>query len=499
MPKINLSIANRRVSLDFNQHFSYLVKINESLRQGSSAYYQNLGLTYVDVPEIVGVTGACENIDTLFKVQNRLSLPLFFTQTGQLSLEQALQSFPGVFTVINSGRDEEIEDARHLRQFRLTEEEFDCRLAGLERLNFQEEKMYEILLRHIEGVVKSILKKVLADHRKILQKAYHRDIGQLRLAVHRPFFRVSYEEAVRILNKNGYPETRFGDDLKADHEAAIVKYFNKKQTEIPVFIMKYPKEIKFFNMQVSPHDPRLALSADLIFPYAGEGVGSAVREPDFKRLNERLIHSTMFRLHLRRGGTYRDFKWYLDIIKNKKTHPHAGYGLGNERVLQYLLAEKDIRRVSTFSLLNQQTGDWDKAHYGQAAMISPAKKHILLTIGQLKDKQFLLPYMMRMADKSHFVLYATAGTHRFLKDNGILTSRVYKIAEGGDGVNIANLLNRRIFDLVINIPRHRKKMDSTELTDGKLIRRSAVERGVSLITNREVAAVLMDNLVRCAY
>jgi len=95
--------------LNFNDHFANLVRINESLNQGAQKNYQRLGLTYVDVPEIVGITGACENVDTLFKVGNRLDIPLFFTQTGQLSLEQTLQSFPGAYTVIHSGRDEELE------------------------------------------------------------------------------------------------------------------------------------------------------------------------------------------------------------------------------------------------------------------------------------------------------------------------------------------------------------------------------------------------------
>ena len=78
----------------FNQHFANLVRINASLNRGARVSYEQTGLTYVDVPEIVGITGACENVDTLFKVGNRWDIPLFFTQTGQLSLEQALQSFP---------------------------------------------------------------------------------------------------------------------------------------------------------------------------------------------------------------------------------------------------------------------------------------------------------------------------------------------------------------------------------------------------------------------
>ena len=162
-----------------------------------------------------------------------------------------------------------------------------------------------------------------------------------------------------LLTTNGYPEVRFGDDLKAEHEAKIAELLNEKRQERPVFIMQYPKEIKFFNMKVSTADPRVVLSADLILPHAGEATGSAVREHDFEKLNERLITSSMFELHLARGGTYEDFGWYLDIIKRQGTQPHAGYGIGNERVIQYIFGERDIRNVSIFSLLNSQTGDHD--------------------------------------------------------------------------------------------------------------------------------------------
>lgn len=141
MKKINLTIQNRKIPLNFNEHFSNLVKINQSLNFGAKENYQKRRMVYVDVPEIVGITGACENVDTLFKLGNRLDLPLFFTQTGQLALEQSLQSFSGVWTVIHSGRDEEEEDDRHLRQFRLTEEEFDSTTVGMTRETYDEDKM----------------------------------------------------------------------------------------------------------------------------------------------------------------------------------------------------------------------------------------------------------------------------------------------------------------------------------------------------------------------
>ena len=157
MNKIHLTIEKKKLTLNFKDHFANLVAINESLNFGAAENYRKRGLVYVDVPEIVGITGACENVDTLFKIGNRLDLPLFFTQTGQLALEQALQSFSGTWTVIHSGRDEEEEDIRHLRQFRLTEEEFDSTTIGMTRQNYDEDKMYETLLKNIQKIRKSIL------------------------------------------------------------------------------------------------------------------------------------------------------------------------------------------------------------------------------------------------------------------------------------------------------------------------------------------------------
>lgn len=353
MRKIKLNVEGKEVSLEFNKHFANLVLVNQSLNFGATKNYKKMGMIYVDVPEIVGITGACENVDTLFKVGNRCGESLYFSQTGQLSLEQSLQSFEGVYTVIHSGRDEEIEDVRHLRQFRLTEEEFDCSFAKMNRSNYDEEKMFKVLLTHIQKAVQAMLKTVLIDNKETLKTVYGRDIKMLEKAANSDFLKIEYSQAVKLLNKNGYPELKFGDDLEARHEAKVVLLLNKTKTELPVFITKYPKEIKFFNMKVSSKDPRVVLSADLILPYSGESTGAAVREHDYKKLKERLLTSTMYQLHLKRGGTLEDFKWYLDIIKNEEANPHAGYGIGNERVMQYIFGTPDIRKISLFTLLNK--------------------------------------------------------------------------------------------------------------------------------------------------
>lgn len=494
MKKLNLTIENKKITIDYNTHFANLVKINQSLTFGARENYQKQKLTYVDVPEIVGVTGACENIDTLFKVGSRLGLPLFFTQTGQLALEQALQSFSSVWTVIHSGRDELQEDNRHLRQFRLTEEEFDCTTIGMTREKYNEEKMYENLLNHIQTTIQSMIKQILQDHSEILKKIYKRNIDKLIYAQTHDFLKVTYYDAILLLQKNGYPKLKFGTDLESAHEAKVVALMNKNKTELPVFIMKYPKEIKFFNMKVSTQDEKVCLSADLIFPYAGEGVGSAVREHEFNKLNKRLITSNMYKLHIQRGGKYADFKWYLDIMRKKATNPHAGYGIGNDRVLQYVFGELDIRNTSIFSLLGRQTGDWNKNRYGQAAILGIEKKHVLLSIGKITNKNKLLPYIQNVIKNNlKVIFYTTENTYKFLQEKQIQTSLVYKISQTGKSPNISDLLARKVFDVIINIPTPDKKEGQT---DGQLIRKSAVQSGINPITDMEVAQMILENLAK---
>src|SRR3989339_244640 len=205
-----------------------LVGINSSVFYGTINHFKKIGLQYAEVPAIVGIIGACENVDTLFKVGNRLSLPLFFTQTGQLALEQVLQSSHGAYAIIHSGRDEEIEDKRHLRQFRLTEEEFDCTLAGMTRETYDEEKMFIALLSHIEKATKAMISAVMTDHQKVLSSKYKRDPGVLREIVAPTYLRIAYEKAINLLQQAGYSDLDFGSDLEAEHEAKIVELINSR-------------------------------------------------------------------------------------------------------------------------------------------------------------------------------------------------------------------------------------------------------------------------------
>ena len=201
----------------------------------------------------------------------------------------------------------------------------------------------------------------------------------------------------------------------------------------------------------------------------------------------------MYKLHLKRGGKYEDFKWYLDIMEKKSTNPHGGYGIGNDRVLQYVLAESNIRNTSIFSLLNRQTGDWERKRYGQAGILGIEKKHILLSIGKPENKKYLLPFIKKVSQSPRVIFYTTEKTHQFLKAHKIRSSLVYKISQQGKSPNIADLLERKVFDIIINIPT-REGIRKQEMTDGQMIRKSAIDLGLTPITDIEVATMVINKL-----
>ncbi len=502
--KLTIHAGRGTRTLEREAQLENVIRLAATLYSSAHQHYQRAGLQYVDVPQIVGITGACENVDTLFKIGNRQALPLFMTQTGQLALEQALQRFSGVYTMIHSGRDEELEDERHLRQFRLTEEEFDWTMVAAKNATYDEARMYEALLQHIESAAKATICALLQEHGTMLKKIYGRNVRELSKALDYPFLRITYADAIRLLNAQGEPALQFGADLVAEQEQKIVRVLNEQaraenphlpSEDRPVFIMRYPEEIKFFNMKVSQADSRVVLSADLILPYSGEAVGSAVREHDGQKLKERLLGSTMFKLHRARGGSYRDFTWYVeDIIRAGRTQPHAGYGLGNERLLQFIMGQRDIRLCSVFSLMAEQTKDWDTNRRGQSLMIAH-QKAVLLSIGKSQNKRKLLPSLQKIAEDG-FVLYATEKTHHFLQRHDIRSTLVHKISQPGRP-NLKDLLGQNLFDLIVNIPTRnprRARGESREFTDGRLIRQTALDSGTTLITDVEVAQDLFEKL-----
>ncbi len=490
MQNLTIQTLKGPINVNYYEHVQRIMELHTTLHLTALSYYPTTGLKYVLVPQMVGVTGACEQIKTLYRILNKLNLPLYAPQTGQLALELFQMFYPGVFTIMRSFRDEGVEDCRHLFEFSLGEEEFSWPSVEGES-QFNPERMFEHLLQRIESAVRHFVNTIIVNHPDTLE-FYGQNTKELLEIIKYPFLRITYDEAIILLQQNGYPELKWGDDLKDKHEQVVVIEMNKiakRFGKCPVFITHYPTAIKFFNMMPNPKNPLQVFSADLILYGSGESVGSAVREPDPILLKNRLLASDMFRILTENGGTYDDFKWYIeDVVGSGFIKPHAGYGMGFERVIQSILGFPDIRDCAPANLYGRFTGDFDSRRQGIDSILSPAPRTILLSIAD-GSKAELLPSIQMIANNG-IVLYTTSGTHQFLHEHGISTTLVHKISETGKP-NLADLLQHKVLTNVINIPS--PAQGQTE-TDGEAIRQLAIDTGTYLITDVLVAKHLFQKL-----
>ena len=148
-----------------------------------------------------------------------------------------------------------------------------------------------------------------------------------------PFPRITYDEAVDILNKNGKPMA-WGDDIGGDEETVLAEQFEK-----PVFVTNYPAKIKAFYMQPDPQRPEVVLCADLLAPEGyGEIIGGSQRIHDLALLEQRIAEHKLPR---------EAFAWYLDL-RRYGTVPHSGFGMGIERMVSWICKLPHIRETIPF-------------------------------------------------------------------------------------------------------------------------------------------------------
>lgn len=325
----NLKNTKNRLTVIISSEAKIVDEINDLLMWGAMKHIRNENFIWIEVPNMTKITGACENVDTLYKVDH-FGMEAYLAQTGQLYLECKIPLHNKVWTIITSSRAEDSADSRHLNQFKLIE--------------FEHHGNLEELLRNVESTIKAMFVSVMVYGRKQLD-----ELGRLE-EINRwftdGFSRITYTKAISFLQKSGL-KIEWGEDFGSKEELLLVKEFGDK----PLFITHFPKKIKFFNMRVNDDTPEIVNSADLIMPYAGEAVGSAERENNYDRLVERLEQSDMFKILYERGKTLNDFQDYLDLIK-KYPILHSGCGIGFSRISQAVLGVNDIRISSNYPLQN---------------------------------------------------------------------------------------------------------------------------------------------------
>ncbi|MEM5815389.1 MAG: amino acid--tRNA ligase-related protein [Candidatus Aenigmatarchaeota archaeon] len=305
-----------------------IAKIESSALKGARKYCEENGFIEIMVPHITKATGSCENFLTVFEV-DYFGKKMYLTQTGQLYLEVLTPFLKKVWCIIHSFRAEPDVDDRHLTEFPLIELEF--------------EGNFEDLIKHIEGIIYSMVSKVEEERKEELEKF---EVDKEYLSIFKPpYKRITYTKAIEILKEIGI-DIDWGDDIKSTHEKILLKYLGMK----PFLLTHWPVHLKFFDMKVNDRDSRIVNSCDLILPFSGEAVGGSEREYTYERLRKKLEESQMLKLIKERGGRIEDFDWFLNFYKNNKANLHSGFGVGFNRVIQSMLKLPDIRMSTVFPL-----------------------------------------------------------------------------------------------------------------------------------------------------
>ena len=292
-----------------------ILRVRSEVVRACRDFLEERDFTLIDAPILT--PAACEGTTTLFET-DYFGHPAYLTQSGQLYMEAAAMAFGKVYCFGPTFRSEKSKTRRHLNEFWMVEPEMAyCDLQ--ESMNLAED------------MVTFVVSRVLERRRKELD-LLERDVSRLE-KIQKPFPRISYGAAVDLLHAEG-SDIQWGTDLGGDDETLISDQF-----ESPVLVHRYPLEIKAFYMKADPLDGRLALCMDMLAPEGyGEIIGGGQREDQLGALERRID------LH---GLPKKSFEWYLDLRRYGSV-PHAGFGMGIERVVAWICGLHHVRETIPF-------------------------------------------------------------------------------------------------------------------------------------------------------
>jgi asparaginyl-tRNA synthetase len=292
-----------------------ILRVRSTVIRACREYFDDRDFTLVDAP--VFTPAACEGTTTLFAV-DYFGEPAYLTQSGQLYIEAAAMALGKVYCFGPTFRAEKSKTRRHLTEFWMVEPE----VAWLDLqgdMDLAEDFLVEVVGR------------VLRERRAELE-ALERDLAALE-RVQKPFPRITYDEALVRLRDAGKP-VDWGDDFGGDEETVLASQFDR-----PVLVHRYPAQVKAFYMKGDPDDPRLALCVDVLAPEGyGEIIGGGQREDDLATLQRKIAEH---------GQPESAFSWYLDLRRYGSV-PHAGFGMGIERMVAWLCGLHHVRETIPF-------------------------------------------------------------------------------------------------------------------------------------------------------
>jgi asparaginyl-tRNA synthetase len=294
-----------------------ILKLRDQIIRALRDYFYENDFVLIDTPILTGSIG--ETAATLFSTEYFNLGKAYLAQTGQLYVEAACMAFGKVYCFGPTFRAEKSKTKRHLTEFWMVEGEM-AYYDHNDNMEVQEE------------LVVYVVERVLEKNRAELEYL-GRDLAPLE-NVKRPFVRLLYDEAIKILQKKG-SKIEWGDDLGGGDETRLSNQYDR-----PVFVTCYPKEAKAFYMKPNPEDPRTFLCDDLLAPEGyGEIVGASQRNDDFDSLLARIKEEKL---------PVDAYRWYLDLRKYGSV-PHSGFGLGLERTVAWICGLKHIRESIPFA------------------------------------------------------------------------------------------------------------------------------------------------------
>ncbi|HKR79337.1 MAG TPA: asparagine--tRNA ligase [Nitrospira sp.] len=292
-----------------------ILRIRHEIVRACRNFFDDRGFILVDAP--IFTPNACEGTTTLFHTQY-FDETAYLTQSGQLYSEATAAAFGKVYCFGPTFRAEKSKTRRHLMEFWMVEPE--VAFAQLDDM-----------MALAEEFLSFIVERVLETRRNELS-VLERDVRKLE-SVKAPFPRLTYEEAIRLLQQKNNP-TKLGEDFGGDEETIISQEYDR-----PVIIHRYPTALKAFYMQPDEARPDLALCMDVLAPEGyGEIIGGGQRIHDAELLRGRLKEH---------GLPEEAFKWYLDL-RQFGSVPHAGFGMGIERAVAWICGIEHVRETIPF-------------------------------------------------------------------------------------------------------------------------------------------------------
>ncbi|KRL00061.1 asparagine--tRNA ligase [Liquorilactobacillus capillatus] len=320
---VDFLMDHRHLWLRSKKQFA-IMKIRSEVIRATYEFFHQEGFVKFDAPILTG--SAPEGTTELFHTEY-FDKDAYLSQSGQLYEEAGAMAFGKVFSFGPTFRAEKSKTRRHLIEFWMIEPEMAF---------MHQEQSLEIQERYIAFLVQKVLDNCQYD-----LKLLGRDPKVLQRYTELPYPRISYDEAIELLQKAGdFPDVKWGEDFGSPEETYLAEHFSK-----PVFVLNYPKAIKPFYMKPHPTREDVVICADLLAPEGyGEIIGGSERATDPAYLEAQIEKA---------GLDKADYQWYLDLRRYGSV-PHSGFGLGLERAVTWITGEDHIREAIPFPrLLNR--------------------------------------------------------------------------------------------------------------------------------------------------